>query len=234
MSLESGKPEPSAQEPGEPEPELAQPGGQRWRVLDDPLAIRALAHPLRMDLLSVISRLGKATTAEAAREIGISHGLASHHLHQLAKYGFVEQVAGKDHRERPWRRTATSYRWPDTQRPPAATAAADLLEQAIAERVLADFLDWQQRRVRWPAEWLGPSGIGTSTIYLTLAEFTELSAAIEGLILPYVEARVIDDVAARPAGSVPVGITVFAVPDAENPPPATEAEKQQAAERERG
>ena len=35
----------------------------------------------------------------------------------------------------------------------------------------------------WPAEWLGPSGIGTSTIYLTLAEFTELSAAIEGPIL---------------------------------------------------
>lgn len=218
MSLESGGQEPGRRKSGQRE--AGQSSGQRWRVLDDPLAIRALAHPLRMDLLGVISRLGTATTAEAARELGISHGLASHHLHQLAKYGFAEQVSGKDHRERPWRRTATSYRWPDTQRTPAATAAADLLEQALAERVLADFLDWQQRRARWPEAWLRPSGIGTSTLYLTLAEFTELSAAIEGLILPYVEARVIDDVAARPPGSVPVDITLFAVPAAKNPPPA--------------
>jgi DNA-binding MarR family transcriptional regulator len=58
--------------------------------------------------MSIIGRLGRATTADAARELGISHGLASHHLRQLAKYGFVEQVAGKDHRERPWRLVATS------------------------------------------------------------------------------------------------------------------------------
>lgn len=216
MSLESSEQESSDRDPGGRAP--GRPAGQRWKVLDDPLAIRALAHPVRMDLLSHISRLGQATTAQAARELGISHGLASHHLHQLAKYGFVEQVTGKDHRERPWQRTATSYRWPDTQRTPAATAAADLLEQALAERVLAEFLDWQQRRPRWPEAWLGPSGMGTSTVYLTLAEFTELSAAIEGLILPYIEARVIDDVAARPPGSVPVDITVFAVPAARNPP----------------
>ena len=47
---------------------------QRWRLLDDPVAIRALAHPLRHDLMSIIGRLGQATTADAAREIGISHG----------------------------------------------------------------------------------------------------------------------------------------------------------------
>src|SRR5215470_8712900 len=87
------------------------PSRQRWRVLDDPVAIRALAHPLRHNLMAIIGRLGRATTAQAARELGISHGLASHHLRQLAKYGFVEQVRGKDHRERPWRLVATSYNW---------------------------------------------------------------------------------------------------------------------------
>src|SRR6266568_9613413 len=103
MSLES--------EPGsgrETEPGRSR---QRWRLIDDPVAIRALAHPLRHDLISIIGRLGRATTADAARELGISHGLASHHLRQLAKYGFVEQVAGKDNRERPWRLVATSYSW---------------------------------------------------------------------------------------------------------------------------
>ena len=61
--------------------------------------------------MKIIARLGRATTADAAREMGISHGLASHHLRQLAKYGFLEQVKGKDHRERPWRLVATSYNW---------------------------------------------------------------------------------------------------------------------------
>ena len=198
--------------------ESEQPPGQRWRVLDDPLAMRALAHPLRMDLLSVIGRLGKATTADAARELGISHGLASHHLHQLGKYGFVEQVPGKDNRERPWRRTATSYRYPQEPQAPAAAAAADLLEQVWAERALAAFLDWQRRRTRWPDAWLPASGIGTSTIYLTLPELTALVDAFDELLRPYVEARVIDDVAARPPGSVPVDFTLFAVPRADSPP----------------
>jgi DNA-binding transcriptional ArsR family regulator len=195
-----------------------QQSGQRWRALDDPVAIRALAHPLRLDLLSVISRLGTATTAETARELDISHGLASHHLHQLAKYGFVEQVAGKDNRERPWRLTATSYRVPHEQRTPSATAATDVLEQVTAERVLAAFLDWQRRRTAWPEEWLSAAGMGTSTVYLTLPELTALTEAIDGLVRPYIEERVIDDVTARPPGSVPVDLTLFAVPDAEQPP----------------
>src|SRR5215469_11634626 len=85
--------------------------GQRRRLLDDPRSLRALAHPLRLELQVIVGRAGRITTADAARELGISHGLASHHLRQLAKYGFVEQVAGKDHRERPWRLVATSYTW---------------------------------------------------------------------------------------------------------------------------
>src|SRR5690348_18430043 len=65
--------------------------GQRRRLLDDPLSIRALAHPLRLELQSIVGRSGKITAADAARELGISHALASHHLRPLAKYGFVEQ-----------------------------------------------------------------------------------------------------------------------------------------------
>src|SRR6202161_4961001 len=93
MSLESGAP---------------QPKGQRRRLLDDPRSMRARAHPLRLELQSIVGRAGRITTADAARELGISHGLASHHLHQLAKYGFVEQVGGADRRERAWELVATA------------------------------------------------------------------------------------------------------------------------------
>src|SRR5258708_25791536 len=53
--------------------------GQRFRLLDDPVAIRALAHPLRQELLSITGRAGQITTAAAARELCIRHGLGSHH-----------------------------------------------------------------------------------------------------------------------------------------------------------
>jgi predicted ArsR family transcriptional regulator len=121
-------------------------------MLDDPVTIRALAHPLRHDLMSIIGRLGRATTADAARELRISHGLASHHLHQLAKYGFVEQVEGKDHRERPWRLVATSYSVSDARQTAGGSAALDVFEQLVAERTLEAFLQWQQQQGDWPPD----------------------------------------------------------------------------------
>jgi DNA-binding transcriptional ArsR family regulator len=210
MSLESG-------ESGESGPGRS---GQRWRLLDDPVAIRALAHPLRHSIMSIIGRLGRATTADVARELGISHGLASHHLRQLAKYGFVEQIAGKDHRERPWRMVATSYNWTGARTTAEGSSAVDVLEQFFAEQTLDDFLGWQQRRGSWPEAWREQTGVGQSSVYLTLAELTELTGAFEALILRYINERPIDDVASRPAGSVPVSFTLFTVPGSEPPEPA--------------
>lgn len=192
---------------------------RRGRPLSDPLAIRALAHPIRLDLLAVIGRSGQATTAQAARELGISHGLASHHLRQLAKYGFTEQVAGKDNRERPWRAVEASYHWPDSQSDPEATAATGALEQVIAERVLEGFLQWQRRREGWPAEWLDGSGLATTTVYLTADELAGITAEFAAMVTRYSDAQPLGDEAARPADSMPVDLTYFAVPTGT---PATE------------
>src|SRR5215467_12516496 len=106
--------------------------GQRRRLLDDPRAIRALAHPLRLELQSIVGRSGKITAADAARELGISHALASHHLRQLAKYGFVEQVQGADARERPWRIVHTSYSAEGIDERAGGAAALAVLEQVTA------------------------------------------------------------------------------------------------------
>ncbi len=198
MSLESGAPRPK---------------GQRRRLLDDPRSIRALAHPLRLELSSIVGRSGRITTADAARELGISHGLASHHLHQLAKYGFVEQVGGADNRERPWRLVATSLDQAEgLTQTPAGAAAVAVYEQVVAERALESLLDWQDRRDRWPPAWREHAGIGRSTVYLTERELGGLVTEIDALIARYTDERPLDDLESRPAGSVPVDLVRFVIP----------------------
>lgn len=195
------------------------PAGQRWLVLDDPTVIRAVAHPIRLDLMELMGREGRLTTADAARELGISHGLASHHLRQLAKYGFVEQIEGKDNRERPWRLVFTSQRIQGTDADPDLADAADVYERIAAERAVARFIDWQRRRGEWSGAWNRQTGLGQTNVYLTFDELAGLNGAINDLITRYVDERPIDDLASRPPGSVPVNITTFVVPLAQPQPP---------------
>src|SRR5262249_22266383 len=148
----------------------------------------------RLELQSIVGRSGRITTADAARELDISHALASHHLHQLAKYGFVEQTGGADNRERPWRLTATSTNYPAADEKPGGTAAIQVLDQVIAESALDNFLDWQERSRNWPAGWREHAGLGRSTLYLTESELAGLVTAIDQLVIGYAEERPLDDV----------------------------------------
>lgn len=180
---------------------------RRRRLLDDPLAIRAMAHPVRLELQGLLGKEGPLTAADAARRLGISQALASHHLRQLAKYDFVEPAPGKDNRERPWRLVSTSQSWRDVELTPEASAAADVLEQLMAERALGNLADWQERRTGEDRVWRENSGIVHTGIYLTGEELAELEEQISGLLMRYVDERPIDDKSTRPPGSRLVGIT---------------------------
>ncbi|MEU4196089.1 helix-turn-helix domain-containing protein [Kribbella sp. NPDC026611] len=180
---------------------------RRSRLLNDPLAIRAMAHPVRLDLQSLLGREGPMTAADAARRLGISQALASHHLRQLAKYDFVEPAPGKDNRERPWRLVSTSQSWRDAATTPEGAAAADVLEQLLAERALDSLSRWQQQRVSEDPIWFDHAGIGQTGFYLTGEELAELVTQIENLMQRYVDERPIDDKSTRPPGSRYVSVT---------------------------
>ncbi|MBS2553852.1 hypothetical protein KGQ19_44065, partial [Catenulispora sp. NL8] len=60
--------------------------------------------------------------------------------------------------------------------------------------------------------WNGQAGLGQANVYLTFDELAGLNGAINDLIMRYVDARPIDDLASRPPGSVPVNVTTFVVP----------------------
>lgn len=84
------------------------PSNVRLGTVSDPVALRALAHPLRQELYGLVAREGALTAADAARLLDVSHALASHHLRQLAKYGYLEPADTEQHRARPWRVVSTS------------------------------------------------------------------------------------------------------------------------------
>jgi predicted ArsR family transcriptional regulator len=182
------------------------------RIVDDPVVIRAMAHPLRLKLHALVGREGSVTAAQAARELGISQALASHHLRQLAKYGFIERAEAGDERERPWRVTSTSYSWEPAVNDPEGASAADVLERLLAERAVAQLLDWQRRREDWPAPWRQNTGIGQNLVYLTIEEAVELRERLDALITPLVRRRPIGQPEARPADAVPLDLTLLLVP----------------------
>ncbi|MBE1585681.1 helix-turn-helix domain-containing protein [Nonomuraea angiospora] len=180
------------------------------RRLSDPAAMRAFAHPVRLALHELLMRAGAMTAADAAREVGISQALASYHLRQLAKYGFVEQAAARDERERPWKATEAVQEWDDEAAGPEQAAARSLLEQVIAERALSRLAEWQQHRGDEPEAWRGVGGVGNLYLYATAEEVTALGAAMAKLLGPLM-ARV-DAPSTRPAGARPVLMTQLVVP----------------------
>jgi DNA-binding transcriptional ArsR family regulator len=78
------------------------------KLLNDPRALRAIAHPVRTRILDELEASGPARAADIAKELGIPANQASFHLRQLAKYGLVEEAPeeARDRRDRVWRAVA--------------------------------------------------------------------------------------------------------------------------------
>ena len=70
-------------------------------------ALRALAHPLRLQLLRLAAIDGEVTSTSASEHTAETRANCSFHLRLLGKYGFVEPAPVRDRRERPWRLVLT-------------------------------------------------------------------------------------------------------------------------------
>jgi DNA-binding transcriptional ArsR family regulator len=160
--------------------------------ITDPTAIRALAHPLRLDLLDLLVGIGPATAARCGRILGVPQANCSFHLRQLAKYGFVEDAGpGDDKRERQWRvpDPRLSFRsgqdaGPDEQQP-GQVMAEQQLHQVLVERALQQILDYGRRQPGEQSEWRDKGGLVSGVALLTAAEAAEVKAQWKALLEPY-------------------------------------------------
>ncbi|MCF3101391.1 helix-turn-helix transcriptional regulator [Streptomyces roseoverticillatus] len=70
----------------------------------DAKGLRALAHPVRVQLVGLLRVYGPSTATRLAERLGIASGATSYHLRQLADAGFVVEDTGRGNaRERWWR-----------------------------------------------------------------------------------------------------------------------------------
>jgi DNA-binding transcriptional ArsR family regulator len=173
--------------------------GRTVKKLTDPKALRALAHPLRLQLLGQLRIHGQLTATQAGELLGESSASCSFHLRQLAKYGLVEESGGGHGRERPWRATAMFTSVPEVADDPKVDTAADLLRGVIADHYITDLTRWFDARPDEPEEWQHAAQFGDTALYVTATELAELGEHVRELVDVYLARQT--DAALRPPGA---------------------------------
>jgi DNA-binding transcriptional ArsR family regulator len=184
--------------------------GQRTVQLTNPRALRALAHPIRLELISLLRRGGPLTATQAGEQIGESASSCSFHLRQLAKYGLVEEAGGGHGRERPWRATAISTEWAARGSDDEADAATAMLSRVVIERYFESALEWLDRRDAEDPEWVDAAAMSDALVYMTSEELHEVDQGIRALLEPYLKRLEARESPAE--GARPVSVIALAFP----------------------
>src|SRR3954466_5199755 len=162
----------------------------------DAAAMKALAHPLRVQILRLLDVREQLSVTGLAEELGETTGAVSYHLRQLARHGLVEEVDVEEpeqpdgrrtvgRRRRLWRMagdeihiSGTSFLTGGDPR----EAAGFLLREFESSRSRR-LAHWFATSTTWPEEWQNASSDMDGTLTLdppqTRALADELKAVID-------------------------------------------------------
>ena len=186
-------------------------------AITNPERIRALAHPLRLQLLDHLRATEAATATECAEVVGQSVASCSFHLRMLEKYGFIERGERRG-REKPWRvvNNGGYDLRPSPEQPGSYSAVAEVAVLQVlreGERIQS-FL--RQAQLESP-EWIEATTINQASFWATSEELRQLGDDLRDLIGRF-EGR--KDPSRRPAGARRSRLFGVINPD---PTPATNA-----------
>ena len=186
-------PDPSTSDPSSPDPSSPDPRAP------DPRALRALAHPVRWQLIDLIGSESTATATRCAEVLGESVASCSYHLGILGKYGYIELVPGQPGKEKPWRLVSEDQdlhpRGLDTEGALAAEAAAE----AFLDHELARIKQRLRRIGLEPEAWRAGSVLIGNTTWMTDEELRGVAGQLKQLLLTHTERAT--DPASRPPGA---------------------------------
>ncbi|OPF80403.1 transcriptional regulator [Streptomyces antioxidans] len=186
-----------------------EPAEERERdVRLDTARLRVLAHPVRLNVLTLLRQRGPATATRIADELGINPGSASYHLRRLAAGGLIVEEPDRGTGRERWWRSAHRQSIHDPATEPVEQSEAG---RAYAQAVVLACVDRLQRAAQevplLPAEWYEASTFGDFVLRLSPADVERVRAEIFEVISRHRRA----EVEASPA-AVPVSLQVQAFP----------------------
>ena len=134
----------------------------RRRLEMDEQSLKALAHPMRVQILRILQLHKRASATSLAEQLGETTGATSYHLRQLARHGFVEpfevepEGTARAGRKQQWWRMAVDEihmsgfdMLADDQ---TREAAGFLLREYQADRGRR-LANWHATATQWPPRW---------------------------------------------------------------------------------
>lgn len=152
------------------------------RDLRDPRALAAVAHPVRLGILELLSIEGQMTATELAARLDESPANCSWHLRKLAEHDFIEEAPGGTGRQRPWRVRTLGLTWGEGEDPTAdERRAGHALSRVLLQRWADRFLAASERddELGREDEWRGSCTLTQHVAWLTPEELAQLTADLK-------------------------------------------------------
>jgi DNA-binding transcriptional ArsR family regulator len=148
--------------------------------------LKALTHPLRVQVLGLLRAYGPATATTLARRLGLTSGALSYHLRQLERYGFIAEDTDRGNdRDRWWRAVHRSTEFDAQGLDPSAAEAGEAYEQGIITALTRSLIKAQADRAAWPVEWRRALTLSDVLLELTPAEAERLEGDLMALFASY-------------------------------------------------
>jgi DNA-binding transcriptional ArsR family regulator len=190
------------------------------RRISDAQTMRALSHPVRIEIWEALSLGGPMTATQVGERIGESPTTCSFHLRQLQKYGFVEEAGGGQGRSRPWKIAHFGISFSTSNDDPETEVASSALARLFRERQQSRYRTWVETRNTFPAAWREAAGETEAIMYCTAEELELLNNELRALVVPRFSARITNP-ELRPPGAVAVEMHLTSFP-IEHPGPDPE------------
>ncbi|MFG2479735.1 ArsR/SmtB family transcription factor [Streptomyces fagopyri] len=189
-------------------------------VVLDAKGLRALAHPVRVQLVGLLRKYGPSTATRLAERLGVNSGTASYHLRQLGAAGFVEEDTGRGNaRERWWRslHQMTELNDPELaeQEPEAALAYLQSVAAAYTLRMQRAVNELQTM----PRAWRDTFDMSDWALRLTPEEAAALRQELRAVIDRY-RRETPEEAANAPEGAERVAVIAHLVPELDAPVPS--------------
>ncbi|MER7778067.1 helix-turn-helix domain-containing protein [Streptomyces sp. NPDC096191] len=186
------------------------------RSITDLGTLKALAHPLRMQLYRGLCVARTATASQLAEQVDEAVSLVSYHLRKLAEHGLVEQAEAQsgDGRERWWQPASdgVSIRDENFRGAPERAAAHLAATRLFHDQRVGMYRRYLDERSTWGPEWNSAVPGNESLLRLTPAELAELAAELLALAKKYDEKGKAAEAAGDTEGRENVALHVYGFP----------------------